>query len=307
MAESDRTASLMSPAKLAKGIPKPAASPAAWLNQMAADAGHVHVKRIGELGELLQEQAGSAELAAVASQLERLSAVLPGLDFSLLEPQGWWARTTGKSRTSGIEFSQQFEGIEEAMRFVAGLATTLCKEQQADAALVERALVELGVEYRAVEKIIDQGARWLQDMRTQLKLRQVAADSVQDQQLVLEDSQRCDILVERLKLLRAICNACAKVPELTRANAQQRLSLAQSLQKSLAAEVKTWHGRVSAVAAAATSGKGPTLGLEGPIECHQALQSSVRKAVAGCGQLLEQEQALAQSLASLMNPRAPSA
>jgi hypothetical protein len=305
MAEPDRTASLMSPASLAKGIPRAPASPAAWLNQMAADAGHQHVKRIAELGEILQEQVACPELATLAAQLERLSAALPRLDFSLLESRGWWARTSGKTRSSGAEFSTQFQHIDEASRAVVALGGERRREQQADAALSERALVELEVEYAAVEKIIDQGARWLQDMRTQLKLRQAAASDVQDQQKVLEDAQRCDILVERLKLLRALCNAAAKVPEQARAGAERRLSLAQTVQQSLASEVKNWHGRVSALSAAGAAGNGPTLGLQGPMECHEALQSSVRKAVSGCEQLMAQEQALAQNLTSLMRPQAP--
>ena len=37
MDESDRTASLMSPARLAQMKPKAATTPAAWLTQMAAD------------------------------------------------------------------------------------------------------------------------------------------------------------------------------------------------------------------------------------------------------------------------------
>ena len=49
MEDFDRTASLMTPAKLAESRPKVAASPAAWLDQMAADAGHQHVRRLAEL------------------------------------------------------------------------------------------------------------------------------------------------------------------------------------------------------------------------------------------------------------------
>ena len=41
----DRTASLMTPAKLAQMKPKAAVSPSAWLDQMAADAGHAHLIR----------------------------------------------------------------------------------------------------------------------------------------------------------------------------------------------------------------------------------------------------------------------
>jgi hypothetical protein len=307
MAESDRTASLMSPAKLAQMKPKAAATPAAWLTQMAADAGHPHVKRIVELADVLREQAASAELAAVAARLEQLAAALPGLDFSLLEPVGWWARTTGKGRHGGAEFTAQFEQIGEMARPLASLAAALGREQQADAALTERSLVELEVESHAVEKIIDQGARWLQDMRSQLKVRQAAATDLQAQQAVLEDANRCDILVARLKLLRALCNAAAPIPGQVRANGERRLALAQTLQRPLAAQVQDWQGRLAALAEAASTAKGPVRGMPKSIDTHQELQLSVKKAISACEQLLVQEQALAQGLAALSREPAPAA
>jgi hypothetical protein len=299
MPDSDRTASLMSPAKLARMQPQVPVTPAAWLDQMAADAGHQHVKRIEELAEVLREQASSPELAAVAAQLERLAAALPALDFALLQSRGWWARTSGKSRSGGVEFAGQFERIDEAARSLAGVAATLGHEQQADAALAERALVELEVEYRAMEKIIDQGARWLQDMRNQLKLRQAEAVDVQAQQAVLEDAKRCDILVSRLKMLRSLCNAASQVIELARATAERRTELAQTLQRELGSDVRGWHARLHLLAEAAGAGKTPSSGLQRSIDSHDELQSSVKKAVSACGQLLVQEQALVRGIAAL--------
>jgi hypothetical protein len=105
MADHDRTASLMTPATLAaQGAPSAAVSPAAWLNQMAADAGYAHVRRLGELREEMQKQAGLRDFSPVTAELTRLAEALPQLDFGLLQARGWWARTTGKSRTAGAEF-----------------------------------------------------------------------------------------------------------------------------------------------------------------------------------------------------------
>jgi hypothetical protein len=306
MADSDRTASLMSPARLAQMKPQAKVTPAAWLDQMAADAGHQHVRRIGELAEVLQEQATSSELSALASQLERLSGALPALDFSLLEPQGWWARKTGKAGGSA-EFATRFEQAAQAAQPLASLAAALRQEQQADCAIADRALVELQVESQAVEKIIDQGARWLQDMRTQLKARQAAATDLRTQQQLLEDSARCDILVARLKLLRALCNAAAQVHAQARANADRRLAFAQALEQSVAADVKDWHGRISVLASAASAANGRALGVEGPMERHEELQLTVRKTMATCQEILVAEQSFAGSLALLNQQQAPTA
>ena len=307
MAESDRTASLMSPARLAQMNPRTPATPAAWLNQMAADAGHQHVKRIGELGELLQERATSTELSSLATRLEQFAATLPTLDFSLLEARGWWARTTGKGSGGGAEFADRFDQIDGAAQSLIGHGATLRKEHQADSAVTDRALVELDVEYHAMEKIIEQGARWLQDMRNQLKVRQTAATDLQSQRAVIEDANRCDILVTRLKLLRSLCNAAVQVQGQVRENEARRLALTQTLQQSLASELKTWQGKLSAVASVARGGKSPAHGLHGPMETHQQLQSSVAKAASACDELVQQEQALAQSLMALSQHDAPSA
>lgn len=305
MDESDRTASLMSPARLAQMKPKAAATPAAWLTQMAADAGHMHVRRIGEIGDLLKAQVRVPGLGTVASRLEELAEVLPRLDFSLLEPQGWWARTSGKSRTSGSEFAMQFEQIDAAATDVAAAAGALPEAQPADAVLTERALVELEVEHRAVEKIIDQGARWLQDMRSQITVRQSAAADPQAHRAVLDDSVRCDILVDRLKLLRAVCNAVSPVPEQARAHTQARITLLQALGQSLTPELKNWQAAVSALAAGATEGKSPSQGLGGPQDVHRDLQASVKKAISACQQLLAQERDLVRSLAGLSGQQPP--
>ena len=305
MAEADRTASLMSPSRLASMNPKAGVTPAAWLNQMAADAGHLHVRRIAELGEVLQEQATSPELAAVASQLRQLADALQQLDFSLLEPGGWWARTRGKSRSSGAEFAARFEQVAQSSGSLAALADAVRKEQQADAALSERAPAALQVEYQAIEEIIDQGSRWLQDMRTQLKLRQASAVEALAQQEVQEDAQRCDILVARLKALRLLCSTASQVHEQAGSAVARRMGLAQTLHQSLASDVKDWHGRVSVLAGSAKAAKGRPLAVQPALGTHEELQASVAEAVAVCEQLLAQEQVLARSLVSLSTQPAP--
>lgn len=299
MADADRTASLMSPRRMAQLKPKPAVTPAAWLDQMAADAGHQHVARIGELAQVLRKRGPGTGLAALDSQLRQLAAALPGLDFSLLESRGWWARTSGKSRSSGAEFGGQFAQIYAAASPLGGLALALGRQRQVDATPIGRALVELEVEAAAIEKIIEQGTRWLQDMRNQLKQRQAGAADLPAQQAVLEDSKRCDILVDRLKLLRGLCNAAAQVLVQTRALGPRYDALARSLQPGLTDQVKGWRNRIGALAGAAEEGKGPALGLEGPMGVHEELIDAVARAAAECEQLSAQEQALASGLTAL--------
>ena len=305
MDESGRTASLMSPARLAQMKPRAATTPAAWLTQMAADAGHMHVKRIGELGEFLLGNARLPGLAGFAKRLEKLAGDLPDLDLSLLESRGWWARTSGKGRSSGTEFAARFEEIDASVLAMATAAKALGAQQQADMTQVERSLVELEVEYGAMEKIIDQGARWLQDMRNQIKVRQAAASDPQAHRAVLEDSARCDILVDRLKLLRSLCNSCAPVPEQARSNIHRRGLLLQTLQQSFAPQVDDWHAMLAPVANAAADGKIPVESVQLPLDMHADLCEGVKTTLAACERMLAQEQDLIRTLTTLNSPQLP--
>ena len=298
MADTDRTASLMTPAKLAQvSKPKAAVTPAAWLDQMASDAGHQHVRRLAELSAELRAQSESRDFSPIAAELARLAEALPRLDFGLLQSRGWWARTTGKSRTAGAEFAGQFEQIEEVAKALAAQAQGLRKTQQEQAGPGERLLVEVEVEFRAIDKIIDQGARWLQDMRNQLKARTATANGAEAEKAIQDDAARCEILVDRLKVLRTVSSAAQQVHQHAQAAAARRLALSQLLQQALAADVKAWQASLSSLAAVA--GESKSLDLEEPMETHRELQLCVKQAIADCGQLDSQEKVLAHGLAAL--------
>lgn len=296
----DRTASLMTPAKLAQvRQPRAPASPAAWLDQMAADAGHQHLRRLRELLAELQGHAGTRDHTSLASALDALGEALPGLDFGLLQTRGWWARATGKSASAQAEFSAQFDRADEGTRALATQIQALQKNHLSEAGTTDRALVEFEVEYRALDKIIEQGARWLQDMRNQLKERLAQATDAQAQQAVRDDAARCEILVSRLKFLRACVTAAQQAHQHAQAAAGRRAALLQMLQQALASDVKAWHVRLSALAAAAGESGGPALSVEGPMETHRELQLCVEQARAHGAQLQAQEQVLASSLEAL--------
>jgi hypothetical protein len=298
--DADRTASLLTPAKLAQMKHKAAPSPAAWLDQMAADAGHANLRRLGELCRQLESQARDRDASGLAAALQAGAAALPQLDFALLQQnKGLFARFTGKGKSAGAEFNAQFDRVLTAAEAIRLQAQAGAKQHAADAAATERALMEFEVEFRGIEKIIDQGARWLQDMRNQLKARQQAAagDEALLQQ-VRVDAGRCEILVARLKSLRAASSGAQQAHQLARAAAARRASLLQ-LQQTVAADFKAWQARVAPIASAAGDGASPALGLDGPREVQRALQAHLAQAQADCAQLQSQEQALADSLSQL--------
>jgi hypothetical protein len=294
MADSDRTASLMTPSKLAQITPRSAASPAAWLDQMAADAGHLHVRRLRELSEQFQAQALLRDLSPMVAELARVAEALPRLDFGLLQSRGWWARATGKSRSAGVEFAAQFDKIERVTRGLAVQTQTLQARQQEQRTAIELAVLELEVEYRAIEKIIEQGTRWLRDMRDQLKTRQDAPGGPSRE----DDVARCNILVVRLKALRSVSSAAQQSHQHAQGAAARSAALQQLLRQALTSNLNVWQERLSEMAVAAADSS-PLIGLDDAMEAHRELQLCVKQAVADCGQLQGQERTLAESLRTL--------
>jgi hypothetical protein len=302
MDDEDRTASLMSPAKLAQMASKPKApvSPAAWLDKMATEAGHQHIRRLAELRANLQLQGSERDYSPLASDISAVAQALPRLDFGLLQQKaGFLARLSGKNKSAVAEFASQYDGVEEALAKLAAQVKALQARQSAQATAHDLALLEFEVEFRALEKIIDQGARWLQDMRNQLKEREAQGGDDEAKRQIREDVQRCELLVGRLKLLRALSTAAHQCYEQSQATAARRVSLVQSLQAQLAGRAKEWRSRVVPLANAARDGETNALGLEGPMDCHRDLQLSVKQAGADCTQMQEHEKALAANLEAL--------
>jgi hypothetical protein len=303
--ESDRTASLMTPARLAqlKVRPSAPAGPAAWLDQLAADAGSGHVRRLGDLRGQLEAQARDRSYRAAQATLEALAGALQQVDFALLQPKGWLARATGKGKEAGAGFQAQVGRVLRAADDVKEEVQSLQRKQQAQAGVTDRTLLEFDVEVKAIEKIIDQGARWLQDMRSQLKEREAkAAGQPSALQQMQQDAARCELLVARLKLLRGAASAAQQAGERCRSMAARRAALVESLQQALAGEWTTWQQRLAPLAAEAAEKGFATEGVDRARTVHQELESCARQVAQDCTQLQAQERTLAEELAALQAP-----
>jgi hypothetical protein len=136
-------------------------------------------------------------------------------------------------------------------------------------------------------------------MRNQLKVRQAAENDEAAQRQIQDDETRCELLVARLKALRALSSAAQQVHQQAQATAARRAALVQMLQQALASDLKDWRSGVSTLASAADGGATSGLNLENPMESHRDLQLCVKQAIADCGQLQAHEAALAEALAAL--------
>lgn len=300
--DDDRTASLMTPAKLVQlqTRPRPQATPAAWLDQLASDAGSGHVRRLLELRQQLQPLAGGCGEEDVASALAALAQALEGVDFGLLQPRGWLARATGRGKADGASFAAQAQRAERAGEDLADEVRALQKKQAAQASPLERTLLEVEVELRAIEKIMDQGARWLQDMRGTLRAGEKQDGDAPAQEPPADGAARCELLVARLKQLRAATSAVRAQVDQGRAAIQGRAALADSVRGVLETPWSAWQQRVAPLAAAATAASADAVERARAVQ-HELLVA-LRAAGEECASVAEREQAFAQSVAALQAP-----
>ncbi len=303
--DSDQTAALMTPARLAQLRMKPAvpgATPTAWLDQLAADAGSANVWRLVDLRKQLELQARERNYSAAAAALEALAGELPQLDFALLQPKGWLARATGKGKEEGAGFYAQYERVARAIDALGDAVHELVKQDQAQSSVTERTLVEFEVEERALDKIVDQGARWLQDMRGQLKSRQFSGPDAAAQKQIDEDTKRCELLVARLKRLGYARAAAQHAKERVNTTAGKRAGTLGVLQNLLAEEARAWQSRLKPLAEEAADGVTATQGLDAARGTHEELERALKQASRDCKQLQFYEKDLVDELAALEKP-----
>jgi chromosome segregation ATPase len=300
----DRTASLMTPAKLAqlKVRPKQASSPGAWLDQLASDAGSGHVRRLVDLLQQLEARARERDWGAAAVAAQVLRETLKELDFSVVQPKGWLARATGRGKEASAGFVVQAQRIGRSGEDFADEVRTVQQQQTQANATAEQTLAECEVEVRAIEKIMDQGARWLQDMRGQIKAREAAGGDEAARQQVAEDTARCELMVSRLKQLRTVVTSAQQATERCKAAAGRRDGLIATLQGLLEKELKSWHQQITPVTQQAAATGAASEGVERAREAQQELRSALKQAAEGVARLQAQEEALADELAGLRQP-----
>jgi len=302
--DDDRTASLMTPAKLAQLQVRPAAaaSPAAWLDQMAADAGSGHVRRLADLRRQLEAQLRDREVRAISGACHGLHDALDDLDFALLEPKGWLARATGKGKEAVASYLARQATVVRAAEDLGDEARALQRKQQSQGPATDRLLMEFEVEIRALEKIMEQGARWLQDMRSQLKTRQAQGGDAAAQEQMRQDTARCELLVGRLKLLRTANSAAQEAAERCKSAVTRRAALAETLQKMLEKDWKALRPKLEALAEQATASGSASGGLDRARAAAHELRSALKQAGQDCAALQAREQAAGDVLAALEAP-----
>jgi|JI6StandDraft_1071083.scaffolds.fasta_scaffold93045_2 hypothetical protein len=308
MSDHERTAALMVPSKLAEMVPVKKATP--WFDQPAAHVGEVQIDHLAATLDALRVSHRSDSTGALEDALRNWQKQHDELRFDGLQIRGWWGRATGKSKSAGAEFAEQVARLVALQTHVDAQGSQFQDEIASRAAADEHVLIDAELDLRALDDLVEKGAKWLQDMQAELKKRHAAALDDAGRQGVRRDAARCEALVPRLKALRALGASTRKVILLLREAHALRQSQVQLLSRDLHAAARAWRGRLVSLAAAVEDGtNGPELSLEGPQEMHSQLGKQLQKANDGLSQLraveAQWESALplmADSLAVLREP-----
>jgi hypothetical protein len=196
----------------------------------------------------------------------------------------------------------QADRVERAGEDLADEVRSLQKKQAAQGSALERTLVEVEVELRAIEKIMDQGARWLQDMRGKIKEREKQGGDATVQKQVAEDNARCELLVARLKQLRAVTTAGHELVDAGRAATQARAGFAASVQSVLETPWKAWQQKLAPLVEAATATGSASEGVDRARELQGKLLDVLRAAAEECTGVAGREQAFGEAAAALQVP-----
>jgi hypothetical protein len=132
-------------------------------------------------------------------------------------------------------------------------------------------------------------------MRNQLKARTAAGGDAAAQDQIRQDNERCELLVERLKLLRTANSAAQDASERCRGVAKRRAALMETLQRLLDSDLKGARQKLDAVA---EQGAAPE-GLDAARRARKELLSALQQVGHDCASLKTQEQAAGDTLAGL--------
>lgn len=284
MSDHERTAALMVPSKLAEMVPAKKSTP--WFEQPATQVGEVQIDHLAATLEALRVSLRTDSTGPLGDVLRNWQQRHDELSFEGLQVRGWWGRATGKSKSAGAEFAEQVARLVALQAQAETQGTQFQDEHVSRAAEDERLMIDAELDLRALDDLVEKGAKWLQDMQAELKRRHVAALDDAARQGVRRDVARCEALVPRLKALRALGASTRKVIVPLREAQALRQVQVQLLSRDLHAAARAWRGRLVSLAAAVEEGvNGPELSLEGPQEVHLQLGKQLQKLSDGLSQL----------------------
>jgi hypothetical protein len=122
------------------------------------------------------------------------------------------------------------------------------------------------------------------------------------QQQIGEDNARCELLVERLKVLRTVTSLTQQAVERAKSALAGRGSVLASVQQLLDGEWKAARQKIAALAEDAGGSAPASEGVTRAGRAREGVQSLLQQAGQDCGSAQANEQAAADELAALQAP-----
>lgn len=262
---------------------------AASVGYLLEDAERMHLGQMRQLRSRLQSDAFTWDDALLAHAVEVFLAASRELAFQPLQQRGFWARLTGATEAAARAFSRKYDKVVGAASKARHEFEMLSRDYRAHTSSARKLIVELDMEYRDLDREMDQGAEWLVEL----------SYAIEKAQAPRALSARAMALSGRLKRARQASALAKEIIILGQNVLERRAVLLERMKIDLQGFDKVWLPRVANIGAKAADRRFPPPVLDKAREVHGELITRLELTSAACLALQMDEQAMARGLAML--------
>jgi hypothetical protein len=273
----------------------------AWIRELLGDVQRAQVRRLAELRAQFQSEAFEWDGAALAQAVSTLHSAGRECHFERLRP-GWFDRLTGRYRAAHARFVAAYERMVACAARLKMDARELAQQLRGHTAGARRVLVELDMEWKALQAEVDQGVNWLQDMCEQLgELRARGAD---DPQLAML-AEAAQAFTQEFKRLQSAASLAREIGVRAQALLERRAALLEHVRADGEAFDKSWMQAIGKVVGDIKAARAALPGVAQALAAHDELMKRLEARADACFALQQEEHIMAQHLGLLREALEP--
>jgi hypothetical protein len=261
----------------------------AWVTQLTEEVQGAHFGRLRQLRSRLQSDAFTWDNALLTRAVEVFLATSRSLEFQSLRNCGVWARLTGATKVVAFVFAKKYDDVVGAAGTARKEFEVLSRDYRAHTSSTRKLIVELDMEYRALDREIDQGAQGLVELS-------YAIEKTGEPRAL---SSRAKALSAELKRFRLASALAKEITILGQNVLERRAALLERMKLDLHGFDKVWLQRVASILTKPGDRRFPVPGLDKAREVHGELINRLELTSDACTALQMEEQAMARRLAML--------
>lgn len=268
---------------------------AAWIRELLGDVDRAQVRRLAQLRAQFQSDAFEWDSAVLAQGVSTLHSAGRELHFAPLRP-GWLDRATGRYRDAYARFIAAHDRMVAcAVRLKKELAD-LAGGLKAHTANARRVLVELEMEWNALQAEVDQGVNWLQDMCMQLGDQRAAGGDDRRLAALAENAQA---FTQEFKRMQSVASVAREIGVRGHALLERRAALLEHVKRDADAFEKGWMRALGLLVAELKAGRTSPPSVSQAIEAHDEAMKRLAAASDACSALHHEEHLMAEHLGML--------